>query len=83
MHHCLEETTKLTQSHDLSWIKQLAELHRRELGFVNRATLAAAIDNQEIICLPLCIAPINFLNQEQSRDNAMINKEKLLFNLAS
>lgn len=52
MHNCLEEKAIFAQSSDLTWIKEIADAHRRELGFIKRATLASAIDTQEIICFP-------------------------------
>lgn len=52
MQTCLEEKVTFAQSSDLDWIKAIADAHRRELGFVNRAVLAVAIDTQEILCLP-------------------------------
>ncbi|NET62682.1 MAG: GNAT family N-acetyltransferase [Symploca sp. SIO2E6] len=52
MQICLEEKVTFAQTSDLHWIKDLADAHRRELGFVNRAALAVAINTQEILCLP-------------------------------
>ena len=37
---------------DLDWIKQIADAHRKELSFITKGTLAKAIEDQEIICVP-------------------------------
>lgn len=52
-------------SKDLFWIKALADAHRRELGFINRATLAAAINTNEILYSP----DRGFLHFHHRRDN--------------
>jgi GNAT superfamily N-acetyltransferase len=52
------------QPEDLPFIKALADAHRRELGFVNRATLAVAIDNKEILYIP----ELGFLHFHNRRD---------------
>jgi len=49
---CLVSMVAFAQLEDLPQIKALADAHRRELGFVNRATVAKAITNQEILYLP-------------------------------
>lgn len=49
---CLKSRVVFASSEDLSCIKALADGHRRELGFVNRATLAAAINANEILYAP-------------------------------
>ncbi len=43
---------KFAVPEELSEIKALADAHRKELGFVNQATLAAAIENREVIYAP-------------------------------
>ena len=45
---CTNEKVALAKTENLPKIKALADAHRLELGFVNRAMLAAAIDNNEI-----------------------------------
>ncbi len=47
-----EVTVKLATDNDLSLVKALADVHRHEIGFVNRATLAAGIDQQEVLWTP-------------------------------
>lgn len=49
---CLVSRVAFAQMEDLPQIKALADAHRQELGFVNRATLAAAIDACEILYIP-------------------------------
>lgn len=43
---------KIALSEDLLEIKALADAHRRELGFVNRAALSDAITKQEVLYVP-------------------------------
>lgn len=62
---CLGLRATFALPEDLFVIKALADAHRRELGFVNRATLAAAIDNQEILHVP----ELGFLHFHNRRDN--------------
>lgn len=52
MQTCLDKKVIFAQSDDLEWIKAIADDHRRELGFVNRAALAVSIEDQEVLCLP-------------------------------
>lgn len=49
---CLKSRVVFAQTEDLFPIKLLADAHRQELGFVNRAVLAKAITDQEILYLP-------------------------------
>lgn len=49
---------------DLSWIKSMADRHRHELSFVTRATLAAAITNQEL----LVVEGAGFCHYHRRRD---------------
>ena len=62
---CLGSRVVFASSEDLSCIKALADAHRRELGFVNRATLAAAINANEILYAHLC----GFLHFHHRCDN--------------
>lgn len=39
---------------DLDWVKTMADRHRREIGFVNRAALTAAIDRGELLVSEQC-----------------------------
>jgi N-acetylglutamate synthase-like GNAT family acetyltransferase len=59
----LESMVGLAKVEDLPRIKALADAHRQELGFVNRATLAAAINSDEILC---CLQ--GFLHFHHRRD---------------
>ena len=43
---------KIAQINDLDWIKSLADRHRKEFSFINRAILSKGIENQEILCIP-------------------------------
>lgn len=61
---CLESSVFFAQPEDLFHIKALADAHRQELGFVNRAALAKAIADQEILYLPE-----GFLHFHHRRDN--------------
>lgn len=45
-------TIKFAQIKDLDWIKPLADRHRREFSFINRAILRKGIESQEILCIP-------------------------------
>jgi GNAT superfamily N-acetyltransferase len=54
----------VAQPEDLPQIKALADAHRHELGFVNRATVAEAIAHQEILYVPH-----GFLHFHHRRDN--------------
>lgn len=47
-----ESAVSLAQQGDLPDIKALADAHRHELGFVNRAVLEKAIDDQEVLYIP-------------------------------
>lgn len=47
-----ELIVRLAQKSDLPDIKALADAHRHELGFVNRAILEKAIDAQEVLYVP-------------------------------
>jgi GNAT superfamily N-acetyltransferase len=58
------KTVRLAEVQDLDWIKFLAERHRKEFSFVNRAILASGIENQEI----LCISNKGFLHFHHRRD---------------
>lgn len=51
MQTCLDQKVVFAQSHDLQWIKAIADAHRKELGFVNQAALAVSIKKQEVLCL--------------------------------
>lgn len=55
---------KFALTEDLYQIKAIADAHRKELGFVNRAQLAAAIDRQEIIW----VREVGFLQFHNRRD---------------
>jgi ribosomal protein S18 acetylase RimI-like enzyme len=57
-------TVRFATSEDLSWIESLANAHRRELGFVGRVVLAAAIAKSEILCISGC----GFLHFHHRRD---------------
>ncbi|BBD64531.1 hypothetical protein NIES4072_18070 [Nostoc commune NIES-4072] len=46
----LETTVTFATEKDLPFVKALADAHRHEIGFVNRATLAEAIAHKEILC---------------------------------
>lgn len=46
----LDTTVTFATEQDLPLVKALADAHRHEIGFVNRATLAEAIANKEILC---------------------------------
>lgn len=60
---CRETTAVFALERDLPRIKALADAHRRELGFVNRATLESAINSKEILNLPY-----GFLHFHHRRD---------------
>ncbi|MDY7012183.1 MAG: GNAT family N-acetyltransferase [Cyanobacteriota bacterium] len=60
---CRETMVKIALDKDLPHIKVLADAHRRELGFVNRATLESAINSKEILKLPY-----GFLHFHHRRD---------------
>jgi GNAT superfamily N-acetyltransferase len=46
---CLELKVTFAGPQDLPKIKLLADMHRHEIGFVNKATLAEAIENDEVL----------------------------------
>lgn len=52
MQAVVDSGVKFALPENLSEIKALADAHRQELGFINRATLAAAVNNQEILYVP-------------------------------
>ena len=54
---------------DLDAIKQIADAHRRELGFVRRPTLLAAINRQEIFVAKRNEQIIGFVEYHHRRDN--------------
>jgi len=54
---------------DLDAIKQIADAHRRELGFVRRPTLLAAINRQEIFIAKHNAQIIGFVEYHHRRDN--------------
>ncbi len=60
---CRESRVVFAQNKDLPQIKALADAHRQELGFVNRATLELAINSQEILN-----SPYGFLHFHHRRD---------------
>ena len=62
---CLDSRVVLASIENLSCIKAFVDAHRRELGFVNRATLAAAINAHEILYAP----DRGFLHFHHRRDN--------------
>lgn len=59
----LEAAVTFATEKDLPLLKALADAHRHEIGFVNRASLAEAIAHQEILCTPL-----GFLHFHHRRD---------------
>jgi len=59
-----ESVVRLAQQDDLVDIKALVDVHRHELGFVNRAVLEKAIEDQEI----LYISGKGFLHFHNRRD---------------
>lgn len=61
---CRELMAVFAVGKDLPRIKALADAHRQELGFVNRATLESAINSKEIFNLPY-----GFLHFHHRRDN--------------
>lgn len=46
----LDDTITFATEKDLPFVKALADAHRHEIGFVNRATVAEAIAHKEILC---------------------------------
>lgn len=60
----LKSRVVFAQPEDLFQIKVLADAHRQELGFVDRATLAHAIAHQEVLYVPH-----GFLHFHHRRDN--------------
>lgn len=61
---CRELRVVFAQNKDLPQLKALADAHRQELGFVNRATLELAINSKEILN-----SPYGFLHFHHRRDN--------------
>ncbi|GAA6621957.1 GNAT family N-acetyltransferase [Scytonema sp. NUACC26] len=59
----LETVVTFATEKTLPSLKALADAHRREIGFVNRATLAKAIAHQEILC-----TSFGFLHFHHRRD---------------
>ena len=62
---------------DLDAIKQIADAHRRELGFVRRPTLLAAINRQEIFIAKHNEQLIGFVEYHHRRD-----EQTTLYNIA-
>jgi len=60
---CLESKVVFASSEELFQIKVLADVHRQEIGFVNRAVLAEAIASGEIL-----YHPFGFLHFHHRRD---------------
>ena len=60
---CRESRVVFAENKDLPQIKALADAHRQELGFVNRATLELAINSKEILN-----SPYGFLHFHHRRD---------------
>ncbi len=59
----LEAVVTFATEKDLPLLKVLADAHRHEIGFVNRATLREAIAQHEVLC-----TPVGFLHFHHRRD---------------
>ena len=62
---------------DIDAIKQIADAHRRELGFIRRPSLLEAIDRSEVFLAKKSDIPIGFVEYRHRKD-----EQTTLYNIA-